>query len=315
MRHRFDHLAQQIGREALGRSGATAVHHEITPETQYADLHHEPDPACRAERKHLGLLGRMAAALCLIETYGHAPSAEEFRACLSTLLAFWQQRMRATRTENKKRRKNRQPPKAIIKPFLWVVAAGAPTALLTRLKLEPAPGWPTGVYFFGEDVLRVGIVVASQLPLDRSTLLVRLMAAGPLLPRAIQDLAALPSDAHERAVAEESLLRLQHVLGSKPSRSPEEQEFVVTMYKSFEDVRTENQAEAVFTVLRVRGITVPAAARKRILAQEDLQQLKRWHEKAIVATSIEEVIGNERRAPARSRTRHAGRSRGAASVR
>jgi hypothetical protein len=51
---------------------------------------------------------------------------------------------------------------------------------------------PPGVYFFGDAALRVGIVVASELPRDLSTLLVRLMAAGPLLTQAIEELTALP---------------------------------------------------------------------------------------------------------------------------
>jgi hypothetical protein len=46
----------------------------------------------------------------------------------------------------------------------------------------------------------------------------------------------------------------------------------------------------VLTVLRVRGIAVPDAARQRIVAEKDLEQLKRWHEKAITASSIAEVI-------------------------
>jgi hypothetical protein len=299
MRNRFDQLAKQIGEEALGRSGATAVHAEISPETLHADLRHEPDPARAAERKRLGLLGRLAAVLCLIEIYGHAPNGEEFRACLAKHIAFWQQRTRKARADHKqqkkKRRKKRQPPCAFTEPFLWIIAAGAPTAILAKLELEPAPGWPAGVYFFGDDLLRVGIVVASELPRDRSTLLVRLMAAGPLLAQAIEDLGALPPKAHERSVAERILVNLQHVLGKKPTRNPEEQEFIVTMQKTWEDARTdartETQAKAVLTVLQVRGIAVPAAARKRILAEKDLKQLERWLKKASVATSIDEVIG------------------------
>jgi len=66
------------------------------------------------------------------------------------------------------------------------------------------------------------------------------------------------------------------------------------MQRSWEDARAQGRAEAraddVLTVLRVRGIAVPDAARERILAQKDLPQLERWHEKAIVATSIGEVI-------------------------
>jgi hypothetical protein len=73
---------------------------------------------------------------------------------------------------------------------------------------------------------------------------------------------------------------------------------MMAMLKSWEEgkaeVRAETQANAVLTVLRVRGIAVPAAARERILAQKDLEQLKRWHEKAIVASSIGEVIDDPR---------------------
>jgi hypothetical protein len=120
------------------------------------------------------------------------------------------------------------------------------------------------------------------------------MAAGPLLAPAIEDLRALPPNAHERSVAEQILLQLQNVLGHKPRRTPKEQEFIVAMQRSWEDARAEAwveaQANAVLTALRVRGIAVPEAARKRILAQKDLQRLERWHEKAIVATSLGEVI-------------------------
>ncbi len=59
---------------------------------------------------------------------------------------------------------------------------------------------------------------------------------------------------------------MQRALGMKPSRTPEEEEFIVTMLSPWQKARTETKAEAVLTVLRVRGIAVPAAARKRILA-------------------------------------------------
>jgi hypothetical protein len=79
MRNRFDHLAKEIGEEALTPSGTTVANDEINPETQYADLRHEPDPARQAERERLGLLGRLAAFACLIEVYSQAPNAEELR--------------------------------------------------------------------------------------------------------------------------------------------------------------------------------------------------------------------------------------------
>jgi hypothetical protein len=88
MRNRFDQLGKQIGQAALNSSGVTVVQEEIQSETLYADLRHEPDPVCEAERARLGLLGRLASSLCLIELYGHAPGAEEFRACVAKHFAF-----------------------------------------------------------------------------------------------------------------------------------------------------------------------------------------------------------------------------------
>ena len=54
--------------------------------------------------------------------------------------------------------------------------------------------------------------------------------------------------------------------------------------------RVEEAARAVLTALRVRGIAVPEAARERILAEKDPERLERWHERAIVAASIAEVL-------------------------
>jgi hypothetical protein len=54
--------------------------------------------------------------------------------------------------------------------------------------------------------------------------------------------------------------------------------------------RAEEAARAVLAALRVRGIGVPDAARERILAEKDPARLERWHEKAILAASVAEVI-------------------------
>jgi hypothetical protein len=320
MRNRFDYVGKRIGREALGPFGTTILHDEISPETQYADIRHEPDPACVAKRRRLGLLGRITSVLCLIEIYGHAPSGAELRACLTKHLAFWQQRARKAR---KARGRKKQ---AFVEPFLWILSPDIRRTLASKLKLAPAPGWPEGVYFFGADVLRVGLVAASELPRDRSTLLIRLMTAGPQLARTVAELYALPKDVPERMMAEPPLLQLQHVLANKPSLTPQEEEFVVTMYSTWEDARqlgekqghAAGQARAVLTTLRVRGIKVSNAARKRILAEQDVERLDRWLQRAIVATSLAEVLDDPESPPARrisgprSRRSPRGSSRGRA---
>jgi hypothetical protein len=306
MRTHFDQLAKQLAKAALRGKGIVSVHDEISPEPQHADLRFEPDPRRQAERKRLGLLGQITSGLCLIEIYSHALNAEEFLACIGKHIAFWHQRGRETRVDNKRRQKRGLPPRKLVKPSVWIISAGTPSALRTKLAFQKAPGGPDGVYYFFFDVFRVGLIVAPELPRDPSTLLVRLMAAGPLLPEAIRELRKLPPTAPERVVAEEILVRFQRFLRKKANRTTQEQEFIKAMYKTWEDARaegiakgiakgraegsTETQAKAVLTVLQVRGIPVSAAARKRILGEKDRKQLERWLKKASVATSLDEVF-------------------------
>jgi hypothetical protein len=294
MHNPFDHLAKKVGKEALDASGPTVVQYQIFRDAQHADLRHDPDPARTAERARLGLLGRLAEVLCLLEIFGHAPSAAEIRACLGKHFAHGEECDRKARSQNRKRKERGLVRGPIVEPFLWIIAAVASASMLRKLAVKATVGWPAGVYFLGDDILRVGIVVASELPRDRSTLLVRIMAAGPVLPEAIADLALLPEDAHERAVAEQILIHLRDVIAKRPGPSPEEEEFVVSMQGTWKDARrlgrNEGQASAVLTVLRGRGIAVPDAARERILAETNPARLERWIEKAAVAVSFAEVL-------------------------
>ncbi len=294
MHNPFDQLAKKVGKEALDASGSTVVQYEISRDAQHADLRHDPDPTRNAERVRLGLLGRIAAVLCLIEIYGHAPSGAEIRACLGKHFAHWDECERRERAQNKRRKEKNLPSEPFVEPRLWIIAATISVPLLRKLEVKTTLGWPVGVHFHGDDLYRVGIVVADQLPRDRSTLLVRIMAAGPGLPDAVADLAALPEDAYERVVAEQILLHLRHVIGKKTGRSPEEEEFIVRIHGTWKDARREGEVTArasdVLTVFRARGITVPDAARKRILVEKDPKRLERWLEKAVVAASVVEVI-------------------------
>ena len=49
-------------------------------------------------------------------------------------------------------------------------------------------------------------------------------------------------------------------------------------------------ASEILTVLRARGIAVTDEAWQRIQSQQDPTTLERWLEKAVVATSIEDVL-------------------------
>ena len=244
--------------------------------------------------------GSRAAVLCLLEVYAHAPSGAEIRACLSKHFAHWHACERLARAHNTRRTKKALPPERIVEPRLWIIAPAVSTPLLRKLKLDAARDWPAGVYFHGDTLYRVGIVIAAELPRDRSTLLVRIMAGGPGLAAAVSELTALPADAYERAIADQIVLHLREALGKQPGRTPEEEELVVKLYAKWEQekqhARAEASARSVLTVLRTRGIDVSDAAKQRILAQRDPERLERWLEKAVVATSVTQVIRDRSRA-------------------
>jgi hypothetical protein len=142
VRNHFDQLGKQIGKEALGSCGSTVAQYEISPETQYSDLCYEPDPAHLAERMRLGLLGKMANVPSLIEIYARAPTAEDFRACLSKHLAYWRQRARKHEKQAEEAKRLGKPAEAFVEPHLLMVAARSPTGLRSKLRLVRASGCP-----------------------------------------------------------------------------------------------------------------------------------------------------------------------------
>ena len=89
-------------------------------------------------------------------------------------------------------------------------------------------------------------------------------------------------------------IELKHMLEHSSSQDPDEQELIMAMLKSWEagkaEARAEAQANAVLAVLRVRGIAVSDTARDRIRGEKNLAQLERWLEKAVIASSVAEVI-------------------------
>ncbi|GAP48078.1 uncharacterized protein SAZU_2815 [Streptomyces azureus] len=52
-------------------------------------------------------------------------------------------------------------------------------------------------------------------------------------------------------------------------------------------------AEDVLEVLDVRGIDVPEAVRERIVSCDDPETLRRWHRRAVIAPSAEQIFSDE----------------------
>ena len=171
----------------------------------------------------------MTSGPCLLELYSEPPTIADLRTCLTKHLIYGQQRARDAPSEGGT---HRDP---TTEHCTWSLSAGVPNQLLSELAFERAVDDPPGIYRLAGEFRRlgvsIGVVVATQLPVDRSTLLVRMMAGGALLAPAVRELAALPEDAFERVMAEPILLRIYDAIEKDTTQPPSrlEQEIMVAV--------------------------------------------------------------------------------------
>ncbi|MDR9898210.1 hypothetical protein G7B40_027145 [Aetokthonos hydrillicola Thurmond2011] len=159
-----------------------------------------PVPPANTELRTLGLLGKIAQNVCLIEPYRNQPSKTQVRHCAIKLFSYLAQ------LERKAKREDISLPEEDL-PRLWILAPSASQAFLEgfngRLELE---NWLPGVYFCGES-WRTVIVAINQLPITQETLLLRILGKGEVQRQAISELLAFPKDSQFR-------LNVQQLLAS-----------------------------------------------------------------------------------------------------
>jgi hypothetical protein len=290
-RTRFDQFGKDMVSTALETCGPVVTDAEVPAAPRKVDLWFMPDSTREPVPAYLGLLARLLAGPSALEFFHNTPNGDELAACVVKHGMF------------RHRLSLRKEPPPI--PIQWVISAGRPRDGIEGLWLRAMSvndGWPDGIYE-GPPLLWTRLVVVSELPVRRDTLLLRLLGADRVLEKAIAELKTLEAAAPERTLALPILLRLRLEVPIDPaSQTSDDREFLMQTQDIVEtwrqeavqegrtEGRTEMQAEAVLTVLRVRGIDVPDAARVRVLAQKDPEQLKRWLEKAAVASSIREVF-------------------------
>jgi hypothetical protein len=287
MRSRFDQFAKHMLREALAPAGLVETDAEVSPDAQRVDVWFVPDPAKRHDHQGFGLLSRLTERACLLEPFHSTPGPDELVGCLRKLLAF--QHVLSLRAPS--------PPS----PRMWVISSGRPASGLTALGFRPLRDWPRGLYT-AAPALHFGLLVVSELPRTRDTLLLRLMGAGRVLKRAIADLRALPEATPERDAALPVLLRLRLDAPPPDARTADDQEFmmstedVVEVWKRqvFEEGHQEGveqqqahiaqaiaSARHVFMLLyEVRFGRMPRELQAIVKAAVDPQELTRWSDLA-----------------------------------
>ena len=158
----YDQAAKALLQTALTTLGRAEVQHEVPPgEPAWVDVLFEPSLDAPSSPQH-GLLGAMASSTALFEPFSVAPSTSDVWACLRKQLALGRGRTTL--------------------PTLWILAAARPSAVIRAFAMRARRGWPRGVYASASHrALPVCLVVTSELPVTRGTLLLRLMSTGRTL--------------------------------------------------------------------------------------------------------------------------------------
>ena len=271
-RTRFDQFGKQMVRAAVARRGPVETDAEVPADTRRIDLWFTPDSTLAPVPDSLGLLGRITAGPSTLEFFHNTPNGDELAGCL------------IKHGEFRHFLSLREPPPAI--PTQWVISSGRPERGIEGLWLSPMNGWPSGVYE-GPPLLWTRLVVVSELPVVRDTLLLRLLGAGRVLKQAIAELKALEGEAPERTLALPILLRLRLEIPADPvKQTNDDQEFLMNTQDIVETWRPEAIQEGVEQGIK-RGIVRIYEARFGAMPEELRVVIEDTHDESILYAWLE----------------------------
>lgn len=288
MRAFHDFLTKHLLEEALDLLTNVEREKPISPtDEQRADLCFEPRtdrPPFEAVR-HIGVIWRMSQRRGLVEIFSEPPSLGEVRGCVRKQLNL----------HHGLSLKPGSPSVAV--PNLWVLSAGRPDAVLSRLKLDPAEGWPRGFYFL-DGLSPVWVVALTELPGTPETRILRLCGTPEMRRMAVAEIDALPEDDPTRQPLLSMLFVIRHLLQDQPDLDAEEADTMTQARQDFEKFKQEvyrqgmsrGKADGVLEVLAAKGIPVPDSIREQIRSCTDLDTLHRWMIRAVTAATAEDVL-------------------------
>ncbi len=294
----FDQCLKDLivdGAEQL-QLGQASTEHEVHTHNQYIDLFFSPAARPVTAFAPLGVLGRIISEPAAIEGFHCTPTPDDMASCQRKHQNFcYELAQRGT---------------AIPVPRLWLMSSGRPVTGIEGYGYQAAPDWPTGIYM-AAPLFRFALVVASELPVTRETVLLRLMGAGATLRQALDELTVMPQDAFERRLALPVVTRLRIKIQSKPEPpSTEEQEFLMSTQQWYEtwkaeqrregrkegrkegrqegrkEGRQEGRKEGLIAMYQARFGAMPEDLRVIIQATDDEERLLGWYE-LVTAPSAE----------------------------
>jgi len=289
-RTRFDRFGKQLVRAAVATCGPVETDAEVPAETRRIDLWFMPDPAREPVPDYLGLRGRITAGPSTLEFFHNTPSGDDLADCVIKHGQF------------RHFLSLRKPPPPM--PTQWVISSGRPNDAIKGLQLRRMKGWPSGIYE-SPRLFWTRLVVVSELPVKRNTLLLRLLGAGLVLKQAVAELKALQAEAPERILALPLLVRLRREVPTNPAeQTSDDQEFLMQTQDIVETWRQEavqegrqegrqRLQEVLLRLLRQRfgSEEVDDQVEQRV-ATASIEQIETWTGRVLSAATLSELLAD-----------------------
>jgi hypothetical protein len=187
----FDQMSKQYLEEFLEPFGRVQRQYEVPGEAKFVDILFVPEQTAESPPAELGILGRMAAGMCLLEPYRNTPSRTEVR--VSVMKLVWVQEDERRKAEQDERRLNEDN-----LPKLWILASTVSQPVLQESEAKERADWCPGVYFIPE-IFKTAIVAIDELPETPETLWLRILGRDDTQTRTIREVLALPPEHPRRS--------------------------------------------------------------------------------------------------------------------
>ena len=287
-----DQFAQEYLPQLFNNYGTVVSSANVTAEMRQVDVLFTPTKPVPTTPETLGLLGKLAQQSCLFEVFRNAVKPQEITSCASKLYDYQNQQLRLAKREKIELKLENSA-------MLWIISPTVSKAIVTQCGAIEIERFGKGIYIC-PPIWKTGIVVVHQLPVNLSTLWLRILGRDKVQETAIKELKSLSDTNPYRDDVLELIYNLLSIIEANRQKGEildeEDQDFLMKLSPIYlnrlEEKKLEGQVETlrtnIISILEKRFQTVPSNLSSQINSLEDIVKLRQLLLETISVNSLGE---------------------------